>query len=242
MGIYARSFVIIILLSTLNGIQVFGQKTKKNKKNKKQVELPKPVMSNQLDSVSYALGMGMAENLKNSGMDSLSYEAFHKGLLSIFNGDSSLLQKEEVQDILQSYFTAMAEKVAEENLAEGTAFLEKNKLRPEVKTTASGLQYEVILEGEGPNANMDSQVTVNYEGKLINGFIFDSSYERNEAIQFSLTQVIAGWTEGLQLMNPGSKYIFYIPSELAWGPRGSGADIPPNATVIFTVELISVDN
>jgi FKBP-type peptidyl-prolyl cis-trans isomerase len=89
---------------------------------------------------------------------------------------------------------------------------------------------------------MDSQVTVNYEGKLVNGFIFDSSYERNEAIQFSLTQVIAGWTEGLQLMNPGSKYIFYIPSELAWGPRGSGADIPPNATVIFTVELISIDN
>ena len=242
MGIYARSFVIIILLTMLNGIQVFGQKSKKNKKNKKQVELPQPVMANQLDSVSYALGMGMAENLKNSGMDSLSFEAFQKGALSIFNGDSSLLQKEEVQDILQSYFTAMAEKVAEENLAEGNAFLEKNKLRPEVVTTESGLQYEVILEGEGPNANMDSQVTVNYEGKLINGFIFDSSYERNEAIQFSLTQVIAGWTEGLQLMNPGSKYIFYIPSELAWGPRGSGADIPPNATVIFTVELISIDN
>lgn len=242
MGIYSRSLAIIIIFLFVNEMQVFGQRSKKNKKNKDQIESTQVLLLNQNDSVSYALGMGMAENLKTSGMDSLSYGAFQAGLKAIFNSDSTLIDADQVQLILQSYFVGLALKATEKNLEEERAFLAKNKLRPEVDTTASGLQYEVIVQGEGPFPNANSQVTVNYEGKLLNGDIFDSSYERNEVIQFSLEQVIVGWTEGLQLMNPGSKFILYIPSELAWGERGAGEDIPPNSMVIFTVELISIDN
>ena len=122
----------------------------------------------------------------------------------------------------------------------GKKFLEENALKEGITKTASGLQYEVLQEGTGPKPGHTSTVEVHYEGRLINGKVFDSSYQRKETISFPLNRVIAGWTEGLQLMATGSKYRLYIPSELGYGARGAGADIPPHSALIFDVELISI--
>jgi FKBP-type peptidyl-prolyl cis-trans isomerase len=122
----------------------------------------------------------------------------------------------------------------------GKKFLEENAKKEGIISTASGLQYEVLREGTGPKPGAVSTVEVHYEGRLTNGKVFDSSYQRNETISFPLNRVIPGWTEGLQLMPTGSKYRLYIPSELGYGARGAGGDIPPHATLIFDVELISI--
>ncbi|MFK5951054.1 MAG: FKBP-type peptidyl-prolyl cis-trans isomerase [Methylococcales bacterium] len=126
----------------------------------------------------------------------------------------------------------------EENKAAGEAFLAENAKKPNIVTTTSGLQYEVLVEGEGPSPSATTSVTVHYKGTTLDGKEFDSSYSRNEPATFPLNRVIAGWTEGLQLMNVGAKYRFFIPSELAYGQRGAGADIGPNETLIFEVELL----
>jgi len=126
----------------------------------------------------------------------------------------------------------------EENKAAGEAFLAENAKKPNIVTTASGLQYEILTEGEGPSPSATTSVTVHYKGTTLDGKEFDSSYSRNEPATFPLNRVIAGWTEGLQLMNVGAKYRFFIPSELAYGQRGAGADIGPNETLIFEVELL----
>ncbi len=126
----------------------------------------------------------------------------------------------------------------EENQAAGEAFLAENAKKDNIVTTASGLQYEVLTKGEGPSPSATTSVTVHYKGTSLDGKEFDSSYSRNEPATFPLNRVIAGWTEGLQLMNIGAKYRFFIPSELAYGPRGAGADIGPNETLIFEVELL----
>lgn len=127
----------------------------------------------------------------------------------------------------------------EENQAAGEAFLAENATKENIVTTASGLQYEILTEGEGPSPSATTSVTVHYKGTTLDGKEFDSSYSRNAPATFPLNRVIAGWTEGLQLMNVGAKYRFFIPSELAYGQRGAGADIGPNATLIFEVELLS---
>lgn len=127
-----------------------------------------------------------------------------------------------------------------DDMEAGKKFLEENAKKEGIKTTASGLQYEVIREGTGPKPGPTSTVEVHYEGTLINGQVFDSSYRRNETISFPLNRVIPGWTEGLQLMSTGSKYRLYLPSELGYGARGAGGDIPPHAALIFDVELISI--
>jgi FKBP-type peptidyl-prolyl cis-trans isomerase FklB len=239
MGIYTRSLGLFLILFLLVSPEGMAQKKKKSKKSKETQSLQ---LNTQLDSISYALGMGMAKNLMNSGVDSLGSDAFNAGLTAVFKGDSTLINEADIQVLLKNYFTGLAEKEGERNLAEGEAFLAENKLRPEITTTASGLQYEVINPGDGEKPTADDKVTVHYEGMLLDGTIFDSSYERQQEIQFGLSQVIPGWTEGLQLMSPGAKYILYIPSNLAYGERGAGADIPPNSTLIFTVELLSVDH
>jgi len=127
----------------------------------------------------------------------------------------------------------------EENQAAGEAFLAENATKENIVTTASGLQYEILVEGEGASPSSSTSVTVHYKGTSLDGKEFDSSYSRNAPATFPLNRVIAGWTEGLQLMNAGAKYRFFIPSELAYGQRGAGADIGPNATLIFEVELLS---
>ena len=142
-----------------------------------------------------------------------------------------------LQDKLRNFMNQKASNASEE----GTKFLEDNAQRPEVKTTASGLQYEVLTEGTGPKpTGSTARVTVHYEGRLINGTVFDSSYKRNQPASFGLNQVISGWTEGVQLMPQGSKYRFFIPSDMGYGSRGAGS-IPPNSTLIFDVELLQTN-
>jgi FKBP-type peptidyl-prolyl cis-trans isomerase len=170
-----------------------------------------------------------------------------KGLRDGLGGGQPLLNDEEIQATMQSFQQqVMAQQEAkkkalgDKNKTEGEAFLAKNKARPGVKTTASGLQYEVLTEGTGPTPKATDTVTVNYKGTLMDGTTFDSSYDRHEPATFVLNQVIPGWTEGVQLMKVGSKYKFYIPAALGYAERGAGNVIGPNAPLVFEVELVSI--
>jgi FKBP-type peptidyl-prolyl cis-trans isomerase FklB len=239
MGFYTRSLIAIILIIFSFSTGINAQK-KKKKKQKSKTEESTITLANKLDTVSYALGMGVAENLKSAGLSSVNLNAFNEGFNQIFNGDSTLLNQADVKLLLSTYFNDLAKKRMEDNIANGKEFLEKNKLRPEVVALPSGLQYEILIEGEGPHPTKNSSVTVHYRGKLLNGTEFDSSIGGQPAT-FKLNEVIKGWTEGLQLMRSGAKYILFIPPDLAYGERGSGSHVPPNATLIFEVELISIN-
>jgi FKBP-type peptidyl-prolyl cis-trans isomerase len=208
----------------------------------------KPVVfKSKLDSASYAFGLAMASNLKSGGLESLNYELLNKGMKDAFSGGNALMTEQVSQTAINSLFESLA-KVREEKdkekyapaIKEGENFLAQNKTKPGIKTTSSGLQYEVITPGAGVKPKATDQVTVHYKGTLLNGKQFDSSYDRNEPATFGLNQVIKGWTEGVQLMPEGAKYRFFIPYQLAYGGRGAGEDIPPFSTLIFEVELIKV--
>jgi len=197
------------------------------------------------EKVGYSLGFMMAEGNKDAVKD-LDLNTFEKGFRDGYEGNESALTQEQMQQVLMDYqkeqeeqFVKDMETKATENKAAGTAFLAENAKKEDVKQTESGLQYKVIKAGTGKSPKATDVVEVNYEGKLLDGTVFDSSYERGEPIEFPLNQVIAGWTEGLQLMKEGGKYEFYIPSDIAYGEAGN-AGIEPNSTLIFTVELLKV--
>ncbi len=197
---------------------------------------------------AYTLGFNYGEYLKNQQVDSLDVDAFVAGLLDIQKGDTSRVSEEEKERV----FTAIQQKLMARTMAkereaamasdsEGMVWLRENGTRAGVMTTESGLQYEVITAGpDGPKPAATSNVTVHYTGTLTDGTVFDSSVERGEPVTFQLNQVIPGWTEGVQLMTVGSTYKFYIPSYLGYGERGAGGLIGPNATLIFTVELLEI--
>jgi len=194
---------------------------------------------------SYSVGYQFGQNLKKMHAD-LDAQVLSKGIEDAISGKESLLSEEEMgsslSNLRQKSVTAMQEALkeqAEKNLVEGEKFLAENKTKEGVKTTESGLQYKVLEEGEGPSPKVGDTVTVNYRGTLVDGTEFDSSYARGEPAIFPLTGVIPGWTEALQLMKKGSKWVVYIPPDLAYGERGAGNRIPPNSTLIFEVELIS---
>ncbi|MGE6330449.1 FKBP-type peptidyl-prolyl cis-trans isomerase [Psychrobacter pacificensis] len=197
------------------------------------------------EKVGYSLGFMMAEGNKEAVKD-LNLDTFEKGFRDGYEGNDSALTQEQMQEVLMTYQKEQEEQFAKdmqtkatENKTAGTAFLAENAKKEDVKQTDSGLQYKVLKEGTGKSPKATDVVEVNYEGKLIDGTVFDSSYERGEPIEFPLNQVIAGWTEGLQLMKEGGKYEFYIPSDIAYGEAGN-AGIEPNSTLIFTVELLKV--
>ena len=197
------------------------------------------------EKVGYSLGYMMAEGNKEAVGD-LNLDTFEKGFRDGYEGNDSALTQEQMQEVLMTYqkeqeakFVKDMESKATDNKAAGEAFLAANAKKEGVKETASGLQYKVITPGTGKSPKATDVVEVNYEGKLIDGTVFDSSYERGEPIEFPLNQVIAGWTEGLQLMKEGGKYEFYIPSDIAYGEAGNSG-IEPNSTLIFTVELLKV--
>ncbi|MGM8889421.1 FKBP-type peptidyl-prolyl cis-trans isomerase [Psychrobacter sp. 1Y1] len=197
------------------------------------------------EKVGYSLGFMMAEGNKDAVKD-LDLNTFEKGFRDGYEGNESALTQEQMQQVLMDYqkeqeeqFVKDMETKATENKAAGTTFLAENAKKEGVKQTESGLQYKVIKAGTGKSPKATDVVEVNYEGKLLDGTVFDSSYERGEPIEFPLNQVIAGWTEGLQLMKEGGKYEFYIPSDIAYGEAGN-AGIEPNSTLIFTVELLKV--
>lgn len=206
-----------------------------------------PALDNQDQKVSYGMGLVLGERMKNDLPD-LQMEQFLQGIKDGHTGgDAAKMSREEIQAALQEYQKKMqaeqmakVQEMAKENKAKGEKFLAENADKDGVETTDSGLQYEVVEEGDGPKPEASDSVTVHYTGKLLNGDVFDSSRERGEPVTFQLSQVIPGWTEGLQLMNEGSRYKLYIPSDLAYGPGGNRS-IGPNETLIFDVELLKVN-
>jgi FKBP-type peptidyl-prolyl cis-trans isomerase FklB len=190
---------------------------------------------------SYGVGMSIAESLAQQDLSTLDLDQVMAGMRAIFNGETPLVTPEEANMHIQRYLDAQKTQKYEVNKLAGEAFLADNAQRSEVKTTASGLQYEVLQEGDGPKPGPTSQVTVHYHGTLIDGTVFDSSVERGAPATFGVNQVIRGWTEALQLMAAGSKYRLTIPQELAYGanPHPGGA-IQPYAALIFDVELLSI--
>lgn len=201
-----------------------------------------------LDRISYALGLSMGNNFRASGISELNVQDFADGVAAVFYGATPKMTYNEAKAEIQNFFAelekkqrAAAEEAGKQNKEAGEAFLAENGKRVEVKTTPSGLQYEVLTEGDGPMPEATDQVEVHYTGKLIDGTVFDSSVDRGVPATFGVTQVIPGWVEALQLMKAGSKWRLFIPSNLAYGPNGApGSPIGPNSTLIFDVELLKV--
>ncbi|MBR1929257.1 MAG: FKBP-type peptidyl-prolyl cis-trans isomerase [Paludibacteraceae bacterium] len=194
-----------------------------------------------MDKISYALGLSLGQNLLGSGVKSLNFQDLALGVADVMKMNEPKISYQEAQQLLNKYFQELQEEVSRVEKERGQQFLEENKKRPGVKVTASGLQYEVLDATIGMKPKATDKVRVHYEGSLIDGTIFDSSYKRGESITFGLNQVIKGWTEGLQLMSIGSKYKFFIPYQLGYGAQGAGNSIPPYATLIFTVELLGIE-
>lgn len=194
-----------------------------------------------MDKISYAIGLSMGQNLMGSGVTSLEYADLAAGIKDVLEKNQPQISYQEAQQVLGKFFSELEEKIAGEAKAAGEAFLAENAKREGVKVTESGLQYEVLEATIGQKPKATDKVRVHYEGTLIDGTVFDSSYKRGESIAFGLNQVIKGWTEGLQLMSIGSKYKLYLPYQLAYGERGAGANIPPYAALIFTVELLGIE-
>ena len=193
-----------------------------------------------MEKISYALGLGIGQQLKSMNIENFDIKEFSRSIEDVMAGRDTDMTAREAQFMLSEYFQKKEKEQAEENIAKGKAYLEENGKREGVVTTTSGLQYEVLTEGTGKSPKATDKVRCHYEGRLTDGTIFDSSYQRGEPADFGLNQVIAGWTEGVQLMKEGAKYRFHIPYLLGYGERGAGASIPPYATLVFDVELIKV--
>jgi FKBP-type peptidyl-prolyl cis-trans isomerase FklB len=197
-------------------------------------------LNTEMEKVSYSLGVNVAKSVKNQGLESIDSEAIAQAFTEVFEGNELKISEQESNLILQEYFGKLAEKTQSVNVEAGQKFLAENANRDGVVTTATGLQYEVLAEGSGDSPKETDQVTVHYHGTLIDGTVFDSSVERGQPATFPVNGVIPGWVEALQLMKPGAKYKLFIPSNLAYGERGAGGAIGPDATLIFEVELISI--
>lgn len=207
-----------------------------------EMQKPKePDLSDTVKKASYGVAVIIGSNIKSQGFDSLYVESFVAGIRDVFSNRTLKLDKEQSQMIVQSYMEGVMERKTRKAKEEGLAFLEANKTKEGVKTTPSGLQYKVISSGTGKAPTASDNVTVHYTGKLTDGTVFDSSVQRGQPATFGVSEVIRGWTEALQLMKEGDKWILYIPSDLAYGERGAGGQIPPHSTLIFEVELIKVN-
>ena len=195
----------------------------------------------ELDSVSYSLGVNIGENIKTQFED-INLDNFEAGIKDVLEKDvEAKISDNQAQAIIQSYFSKKQQKQSESVIEEGINFLRENGKREGVTTLASGLQYEVINDGTGPKPTIEDNVTTHYHGTLIDGTVFDSSVDRGEPASFPVGGVIKGWTEALQLMAVGSKWKLYVPYDLAYGERGAGPQIGPYSTLIFEVELISIN-
>ncbi len=204
-------------------------------------QAPARLLNNQMDSLSYAIGVNIGSAMKTQGLDSLNINTLGKAIQAALRQDSLLINEMAANAFLSEYFQNRQLRAAEENKKAGEQFLAENKAKTGVMTTSSGLQYQVLQEGAGANPGPNDRVTVHYVGTTLKGEKFDSSYDRGTPATFPVSGVIPGWTEALQLMKPGAKYKIFIPSELAYGENGSGPAIGPNSVLVFEVELISVE-
>lgn len=231
-----KQITTLFILITITSLLLLSCKPSKDVSNTKSVDLK--TLS---DSASYAIGVQIANNFAMQGFDTvLNIDAVICGLNEQIAKEAKL-DVAETDKIVQKFFTDMQKAQSGDKITEGEKFLKENGARPEVTTTESGLQYEVLTMGDGSKPTASSTVKTHYEGKLLDGTVFDSSYERGEPISFPLNGVIKGWTEGLQLMPVGSKFRFYIPYNLAYGERGAGQLIGPYETLIFDVELLGIE-
>lgn len=191
--------------------------------------------------LSYALGMNVAQSIVSQGLPLESTEEFSRAFAAVVNNEATDMTQDEAMNAIQEFMQAKAAEEHGANIELGKKFLAENKEKEGVVELASGLQYQIITEGDGAKPGATDQVTTHYHGSLLDGTVFDSSVERGQPASFGVNQVIAGWTEALQLMTTGSKWRLFIPSNLAYGERGAGQAIGPHATLIFEVELLSIN-
>lgn len=236
--------LVLLIVALVFSANTYAQKKKKDSKNKTTESTI--TLSTHADTISYIIGHDIGSNLKTNDIE-INQEIFNLGVKNGVSGNDSLISEEETTKVMTRFQQEMMAKREQKSTQEATfekakskAFLEENKSKPGIVETASGLQYQVITEGTGDNPTPEDVVEVHYTGKLLDGTVFDSSIERGQPVKFPLNGVIPGWTEGLQLMKPGAKYIFWIPSELAYGDRGTGP-IPGGSALMFEVELLSVE-
>ena len=194
----------------------------------------------EMDSLSYSMGVLVAQNLKQQGFNDLDGSAFAKGLEDVMQGNALQISPEKANQIAQQYLTEQKSKAHAGTIEAGKKFLAENGKREGVTTLPSGLQYEIMKEGTGPKPAASDKVSVHYHGTLLDGTIFDSSVQRGQPAEFGVTQVISGWVEALQLMPTGSKWKLFIPYNLAYGDRGAGPTIKPFSTLVFEVELLGI--
>ena len=193
-----------------------------------------------MDKFSYSIGLGIGQNLLSMGANNINVEDFAQAIKDVIEGNPTAIPDKEARAIVNKFFTEKEEKMNAENMAKEKAFFMENKEKANVVTLASGLQYEVITEGNGKKPGPTDRVRCHYEGTLLDGTIFDSSIKRGTPAVFGVNQVIKGWVEALQLMSEVAKWRLYIPSALAYGAQGAGDMIPPYSALIFEVELISI--
>ena len=193
-----------------------------------------------MDKFSYAIGLGIGQNLLSMGAQGINVEDFAQAIADVLNGKETAISHNEAREIVNKYFMELEAKMNAENIEKGKAFLEENAKKEGIITLPSGLQYQVITEGNGKKPSATDKVKCHYEGTLIDGTLFDSSIKRGQPAVFGVNQVIKGWVEALQLMSEGSKWRLFIPSELGYGAQQAGEMIPPHSTLIFEVELIEV--
>ncbi len=224
--------IILTLVAVFSLSACMGQKKDKQAKQNLETEL---------DSVSYGIGISIAKNLQKDGLDNIDVDLLSKGLNDVFQENDLKVSQEEAMAVIQAYVGKAQEKKMAAAKEEGAKFLEENAKNEGVVVLPSGLQYMVLEEGDGPKPTGEDKVTTHYHGTLLDGTVFDSSVERGEPVSFAVNGVIPGWTEALQLMSVGSKWKLFIPSDLAYGDRGAGGQIGPNETLIFEVELISIE-
>lgn len=193
-----------------------------------------------MEKVSYALGLSLASNLKSSGIEKLDYDSFVRGAKHFYDSAEYEMTPEQAHEMINNFFQAAHQEKFASNLQIGSEFLAENSKKEDVVTLPSGLQYTVITQGTGKTPVATDHVECHYHGMLLDGSVFDSSVERGEPAVFGVNEVIAGWVEALQLMQEGSKYRLFIPSNMAYGEQGAGNSIAPNSTLIFDVELIKI--
>jgi len=235
-------FLMTLLLSLLsNDASAQGGKAKTKSEKTEKTDSKTDSKTTKMDSLSYGLGVLLGQNIKQLDIENIDAKVIAQAIQDVLDNNQLKVTPEQANMLVSNEMAAAAERKAGPAIEEGRKFLAENAKKPGIKTTASGLQYEVIQSGKGATPKLTDKVTTHYRGTLINGNQFDSSYDRGEPATFPVNGVIKGWTEALQLMKEGDKWRLYIPYNLAYGERGAGHDIPPYATLIFDIELIKVN-